>query len=64
MARYDYRCEQCAAVVEVVKSIKDSDTEEKCPKCAVPMVKQFPTNTSFSLKGTGWYATDYKKNRP
>lgn len=34
-----------------------------CPDCGGKMKKMI-SNTSFVLKGTGWYATDYASNKP
>jgi putative FmdB family regulatory protein len=61
MATYEYKCpkEGCGAQIEVSKPIALFDQEEKCPACGTVLERQFSTSTSFHLKGTGWYKTDY-----
>ncbi len=56
MPIYEYSCPQCG-VFEIVQRIKESPLK-KCPTCA-SKVERLVSRTSFILKGTGWYATDY-----
>ena len=56
MPIYEYQCEQCG-VFEVTQRITD-DPLKKCPTCH-HKVQKLISNTSFQLKGTGWYITDY-----
>ena len=60
MPIYEYQCQHCERVSEFFLRISDP-SPESCPKCAHtgPMKKQI-SQTSFSLKGEGWYVTDYK----
>lgn len=57
MPIYEYRCHNCGKKREVIQKITDEPLST-CPDCGGPMDKLI-SNTSFVLKGTGWYATDY-----
>jgi putative FmdB family regulatory protein len=61
MPIYEYKCAKCG-VVEVMQGIKDAPLK-KCPNCK-SKVERMISSTSFVLKGTGWYATDYGKKTP
>ena len=56
MPIYEYQCSKCG-VFEVTQRITD-DALKKCPTCH-HKVQKLISNTSFQLKGTGWYITDY-----
>jgi putative FmdB family regulatory protein len=55
---YEYECGKCG-VFEVMQKITD-DALERCPRCK-RKVKKLISESSFVLKGSGWYATDYAK---
>jgi putative FmdB family regulatory protein len=57
MPIYEYKCAGCGKQHEVMQKITDSPLTA-CPECGGAMKKMI-SNTSFVLKGTGWYATDY-----
>ncbi|MEA2172882.1 MAG: hypothetical protein QOD00_474 [Blastocatellia bacterium] len=57
MPIYEYECRKCKAHVEILQKITDKPLV-KCRKCGGKLEKQWST-TSFQLKGTGWYVTDY-----
>lgn len=57
MPIYEYKCPNCGDTVELFKRISD-DTLPVCSDCGVEMIKLI-SNTSFILKGSGWYKTDY-----
>lgn len=59
MPLYEYGCENCGKITEVMQKFSDAPLE-KCPECEAP-VQKLMSRTSFQLKGTGWYSTDYKK---
>jgi putative FmdB family regulatory protein len=62
MPIYEYKCAKCG-VVEVMQGIKEAPLK-KCPNCK-SKVERMISSTSFVLKGSGWYATDYaKKSTP
>lgn len=60
MPIYEYKCTKCGKEFEVLQRSFDVD-EAPCEYCGAPG-KRFMSNTSFVLKGTGWYVTDYKAN--
>lgn len=57
MPIYEYRCLSCGKEREVFQKITDEPLGT-CPDCGGQLSKLI-SNTSFVLKGTGWYATDY-----
>lgn len=60
MPIYEYNCSKCG-VFEVTQRITE-DPLEKCPTCQAT-VQKLISNTSFQLKGTGWYITDYGRGK-
>jgi putative FmdB family regulatory protein len=58
MPIYEYQCQKCGTF-EVTQRITDKALV-KCPTCR-GKVKKLISNTSFQLKGTGWYVTDYAR---
>jgi len=58
MPIYEYRCEKCGDF-EVTQRITE-DPLKKCPTCK-RKVSKLMSNTSFQLKGSGWYVTDYAR---
>ncbi|MBN1635012.1 MAG: zinc ribbon domain-containing protein [Deltaproteobacteria bacterium] len=63
MPIYEYKCLQCDHQFEKLQKFSDS-LITNCPKCSGP-VKKLVSHTSFQLKGSGWYLTDYaRKNIP
>jgi len=58
MPIYEYRCEQCG-IFEEMQRITDPPLE-RCPKCR-RKVQRLISSTSFQLKGSGWYVTDYAR---
>ena len=58
MPIYEYQCQKCG-VIEVTQRITDKPLG-KCPTCK-SKIKKLISNTSFQLKGTGWYITDYAR---
>ncbi|TNF22761.1 MAG: zinc ribbon domain-containing protein [Deltaproteobacteria bacterium] len=61
MPIYEYRCEGCGHQLEKLQAFSD-DPLTKCPVCAEDLLKRLISQTSFHLKGSGWYVTDYKKS--
>jgi putative FmdB family regulatory protein len=56
MPIYEYDCPRCG-VFEATQRITENPLS-RCPTCR-SKVKKLISQTSFQLKGTGWYATDY-----
>jgi putative FmdB family regulatory protein len=62
MPIYEYRCEACHVPTEIMQKSTDP-APAACEKCGKgPMIKQLSLS-SFALKGTGWYVTDFKGGR-
>ncbi len=58
MPIYEYACAKCESEFEVEQRITD-DPIKTCRKCRSRRVKRLISQTSFSLKGGGWYADGY-----
>ena len=62
MPIYEYKCQKCGNQFEVFQGI--SDPEVKSCKFCKGKVQKLVSLSSFSLKGSGWYVTDYKGKKP
>ena len=63
MPIYEYQCSQCGEVFEAFQKITDKPLTQ-CKFCRGKVEKMI-SHTSFQLKGTGWYLTDYaRKSQP
>jgi putative FmdB family regulatory protein len=62
MPIYEYKCRKCGSQFEVFQGI--SDPEIKSCKFCKGKVQKLVSLSSFSLKGSGWYVTDYKGKKP
>ncbi|MBI1860240.1 MAG: zinc ribbon domain-containing protein [Deltaproteobacteria bacterium] len=60
MPIYEYVCQGCGKQTEIIQKLSDSPLTT-CESCAGEL-KKVISRTSFQLKGSGWYATDYKKS--
>lgn len=58
MPIYEYECMQCGQVEETFQKFSDKPLT-KCRHCSGKLHKLM-SRSSFHLKGTGWYVTDYK----
>lgn len=59
MPIYEYECTACNHQFEKLQKV--SDDAPPCPKCGSAEIRKRVSRTTFQLKGTGWYVTDYKK---
>jgi putative FmdB family regulatory protein len=59
MPIYAYRCEACGHAKDVLQKISDP-LLSTCPACGAEAFKKQLTAAGFQLKGSGWYATDFK----
>ncbi|HOE33945.1 MAG TPA: zinc ribbon domain-containing protein [Smithella sp.] len=62
MPIYEYQCRKCGRQFEAFQGITEPDLKT-CRFCR-GKVQKMMSLSSFSLKGTGWYATDYKGKKP
>ena len=59
MPIYAYRCSECGFSQDVLQKIADP-VLTVCPSCGKSEFKKQVTAAGFQLKGSGWYATDFK----
>ena len=59
MPIYAYKCESCGFAKDVLQKITDAPLSV-CPTCGAAAFKKQVTAAGFQLKGSGWYATDFK----
>ncbi len=57
MPIYEYECSKCGRLDEVIQKFSDKPLT-KCKYCSGKLHKLI-SHSSFHLKGTGWYITDY-----
>ncbi len=60
MPIYEYVCLSCKKQTEAIQKFSDAPLIE-CKICKGAL-KKIMSKTSFQLKGSGWYASDYKKS--
>ena len=59
MPIYAYKCDSCGFAKDVLQKISDAPLTQ-CPSCGEPRFTKQVTAAGFQLKGSGWYATDFK----
>lgn len=59
MPIYEYRCSACGYQNEYLQRMGDAPLAE-CPECSKRTFNKMVTAAGFHLKGSGWYATDFK----
>jgi putative FmdB family regulatory protein len=59
MPIYEYRCSQCGHELEVKQKISEAALTE-CPSCHAETLTKLVSAAGFQLKGSGWYATDFR----
>ena len=57
MLIYEYQCTKCGKIDEVIQKFSDKPLTQ-CKYCSGKLHKLI-SNSTFHLKGTGWYVTDY-----
>jgi putative FmdB family regulatory protein len=57
MPIYEYECSECGRIDEVIQKFSDKPLE-RCKHCSGKLHKLI-SHSTFHLKGTGWYVTDY-----
>ena len=59
MPIYEYRCSACGHQEEFLQRVTEPPLTE-CPVCRKPTFNKLLSAAGFQLKGSGWYATDFK----
>jgi putative FmdB family regulatory protein len=59
MPIYAYKCGSCGHAKDVLQKLSDSPLAV-CPACGAASFSKQVTAAGFQLKGSGWYATDFK----
>jgi putative FmdB family regulatory protein len=59
MPIYEYRCNTCGYQNDFLQKISEPPLTD-CPECGKSTFSKQVTAAGFQLKGTGWYATDFK----
>ena len=59
MPIYAYRCGECGHAKDVLQKMSDP-VLTTCPSCGAEAFTKQLTAAGFQLKGSGWYATDFK----
>ena len=59
MPIYEYRCSACGHQEEFLQRVSEPPLTE-CPVCRKPTFNKLLSAAGFQLKGSGWYATDFK----
>ena len=61
MPIYAYKCGSCGHAKDVLQKISDAPLTA-CPSCGADSFAKQITAAGFQLKGSGWYATDFRSN--
>ena len=61
MPIYEYRCAACGHEIEALQKLSDAPLTE-CPSCHKAELKKLLSAAGFQLKGSGWYATDFRNS--
>ena len=59
MPIYAYKCESCGHAKDVLQKVSDEPLTT-CPACGAASFRKQITAAGFQLKGSGWYATDFR----
>jgi len=63
MPIYAYRCERCGHAKDVLQKVSDP-VLTVCPACGESTFRKQVTAAGFQLKGSGWYVTDFRGDKP
>ena len=61
MPIYEYRCSSCGHQQEFLLKMSDAPLK-RCTKCGLDTFSKMVTAAGFQLKGSGWYATDFRNS--
>ena len=63
MPIYEYRCSQCGHELEALQKLSEAPLTA-CPACCEATLVKKVSAAGFQLKGSGWYATDFRGGKP
>ena len=63
MPIYTFKCNKCKKTIEVLQNIEDFAPLCNCSKKNIPMNRLMPLTGKPKFSGSGFYETDYKKNK-
>ncbi len=64
MPIYEYQCKSCHHQFDFLQKMSDEPVKQ-CPNCSKETAVRLVSAAGFQLKGSGWYATDFKnKGKP
>lgn len=63
MPIYEYQCAACHHLFDLMQKMSEAPVKT-CPKCAEEQAVRLVSAAGFQLKGSGWYATDFKTKKP
>jgi putative FmdB family regulatory protein len=61
MPIYEYRCAACGHKLEALQKFTEAPLSD-CPVCGKSSLSKLVSVAGFQLKGSGWYATDFKNS--
>ena len=61
MPIYEYRCTACGHKLEALQKFTEAPLSD-CPVCGKSSLSKLVSVAGFQLKGSGWYATDFKNS--
>jgi len=61
MPIYEYRCSSCGFQKEYLRKLSDPALSV-CPECGLQTFSKMLSAAGFHLKGSGWYATDFRNS--
>ena len=61
MPIYEYRCSECGFQDEYLQKVSDPPMTV-CPSCGKATFQKLLSAAGFQLKGSGWYATDFRNS--
>ncbi|TMH37109.1 MAG: zinc ribbon domain-containing protein [Betaproteobacteria bacterium] len=61
MPIYEYRCSACGHELEALQKLSEAPLV-RCPSCSKDSLAKLVSAAGFQLKGSGWYATDFKNS--
>jgi putative FmdB family regulatory protein len=61
MPIYEYRCSECGFQNEYLQKVSEPPLSV-CPSCGKATFQKLLSAAGFQLKGSGWYATDFRNS--